>query len=198
MYPQAMKVYRRATKQQVTRRRRSRPKSIWDDEYPVVQNGRCGTLAERGRTGPSLVGFLETISERLFRMVRLNLSTMPSDCGAKVWSWSCQFRVVHRPPSIPQRRNFFLIGMKLKKLPHISIYSAALQPSRYEVPGYRKAIRSKKVPNIVAMQLPRLRIFGPFRAEQASQDLHHCSTSGLTYSQQTALELGASFHDAEK
>ncbi|GFU78556.1 hypothetical protein TNCV_2301681 [Trichonephila clavipes] len=60
-------------------------------------------------------------------------------------------------------------------------------------PRISKAIRSKGAPTL-AMQLPQLRIFGPFRAEQASQDLQiHCSTSASLYPSRIALELGAKF-----
>ncbi|GFT31191.1 hypothetical protein TNCV_2679601 [Trichonephila clavipes] len=72
---------------------------------------RCGTLAERENFWSQSCWFLETISERLFRMVLIKpLSTMPSDRGCK--------GVVHpansgsssrHSPSIPQRRNFFPI-----------------------------------------------------------------------------------------
>ncbi|GFX64877.1 hypothetical protein TNCV_1095211 [Trichonephila clavipes] len=54
--PQAMKVSGGRPNSRSQGRRRSRPKSIWDGEYPVVVNG-AAVLAEREElSGPSLVG----------------------------------------------------------------------------------------------------------------------------------------------
>ncbi|GFU49394.1 hypothetical protein TNCV_2161921 [Trichonephila clavipes] len=63
-------------------------------------------------------------------MVRLNLSTCHLTVGAKVWSWSCQLRVVHRPPSIPQRRNFFPDRNEVEEVP-ISRYPVLHYSLRY-------------------------------------------------------------------
>ncbi|GFW91932.1 hypothetical protein TNCV_2152141 [Trichonephila clavipes] len=48
------------------------------------------------------------------------------------------------------------------------------------------------------MQLPSATYLWPLRAEQASQDLHHCSTSALTLPQQNRSRTRCKvFHDAE-
>ncbi|GFW03641.1 hypothetical protein TNCV_3988601 [Trichonephila clavipes] len=122
---------------------------------------------------------------------------MPSDCGAKVWSWSCQFRVVHRPPSIPQRRKFLPDRNEVEEVPHISIsvlhYSLPLRCSPWQRSQDIESDTFEGCSNIVAMQLPRATYLWPSELNR-----HHrtCTTvpRQLTLPQQgIALELGAKF-----
>ncbi|GFX47454.1 hypothetical protein TNCV_1734411 [Trichonephila clavipes] len=92
---------------------------------------RCGTLAEREELFWSQsCWFLETISERLFRMVRLNLSTMPSDCGCKGVVLVLSIPSSSQTP-LQYRRDEIssLIGMKLKST--ISRYPVLHYSLRY-------------------------------------------------------------------
>ncbi|GFX87449.1 hypothetical protein TNCV_1329841 [Trichonephila clavipes] len=60
-----------------------------------------------------------------------------------------------------------------------------------------EAIRSKGAQHCDAASLGYVSL-APSKAEQASQDLHHCSTSALTLPQRQSLSNSVqSFHDAE-